>query len=242
MGLITDNLFPPKQDKTKKPLSEFVAAVKTGALARSNRFSVGFSLPTGVKPVAGSLQKVLLLCDQVQLPGMSHATAQNRSFGEYREVPYERLYGDITMSFYVDNDMHVKQLFDNWMNAISDPTRRTFNYYKYYTTQITVDVEDLNNNSRYKVTMEECYPKSIGPVQLDYASKDIMKLSVQMQYKYWKSESLTATPTEDSPTNFLDKYVKDFTGWQASLPEGAQKLTGAVATYGVTKLPGLLKF
>jgi hypothetical protein len=174
---------------------------------------------------------------------MSHSTVQNRTFGEYREVPYERLYGDVSMSFYVDNDMHVKKLFDNWMNAISDPDTRTFNYYRDYTTDMWIDVEDLNDKTRYQVQLFECYPKSIGPVSLDYASKDIMKLSVQMQYKYWKSETWDAVPAgEAAPTNFLDKYVKDFTGWQSKLPEGAQRLTGMVATYGVTKLPGLLKF
>ena len=52
--------------------------------------------------------------------------------GEFREVPYEKLYEPINMTFYVDNDMQVKKLFDEWMSLISDPSTRTYNYYNNY--------------------------------------------------------------------------------------------------------------
>lgn len=169
-------------------LNEFISQVKNFGMARTNRFSVILTPPSTVTQFSG-LREILLYCDQVQLPGINLATTQNRTYGEFREVPYEKLYGDIQMSFYVDNNLYVKTFFDEWFNAIQNPNTRTFEYYNNYITDMEIRVEDLQNSSVYVVTAFECYPKTISPIQMDYAGKDVMKMQVTMQYKYWRSES-----------------------------------------------------
>lgn len=231
---------------TRKPIQEFVSQVKSGGMARTNRYAVLFTPPSGVS--SASLQKILLFCDQVQLPGSNFSTVQNRTFGEFREVPYERIYDNITMSFYVDTEMKVKELFDNWQNLISNPQTRTYNYYNNYITNMVIEVQDINDKTRYSVTLWECYPKTISSIQLDYNSKDIMKISVGMQYKYWTAEPVT--PLADGqkvPTTWYDKMMKNFSGFQETLnntigTRAGNFVTGSALTYGVTKLPGLLKF
>lgn len=235
-------------------LKDFISEIKKGSLARSNRFAIGFTPPkTTQKPYIGgadpaTLRKVILFCDQVQLPGVNYSTVQNRVFGEFRETPYEKLFDNINMSFYVDNDMKVKSLFDNWINSIQDGTTRTFNYYDNYTTDMTIEVQDINDKTRYQVKLFECYPKTIGSIQMDYASKDVMKLSVTMQYKYWTADAKALLPNGQVVSgNLIDKFTKDFSGFQQSLNNviGANAgnfVTGAIGSYGVTKLPGLLKF
>jgi hypothetical protein len=231
---------------TRKPIQEFVSQVKSGGLARTNRYAVLFTPPAGVS--SASLQKIMLFCDQVQLPGANFSTVQNRTFGEFREVPYEKIYDNINMSFYVDTDMKVKELFDNWQTIISNPLTRTYNYYNNYITNMVIEVQDLNDKTRYSVTLWECYPKTIGSIQLDYNSKDVMKISVGMQYKYWTAEPIS--PLADGqkvPTSLYDKMMKNFTGFQETLnntigERAGNFLTGSALTYGVTKLPGLLKF
>jgi len=101
-------------------INDFIAQIKEGGLARTNRYIVDFR-----PPVAGdddTKRKLVLFCDQVQLPGQNYSTVQNRVFGEFREVPYERIYDNITLTFFVDSGMHVKKVFDNWMDKIADPT------------------------------------------------------------------------------------------------------------------------
>jgi hypothetical protein len=171
-------------------LDKFIAQVKSQGLARSNRYVVTFTPPlTGLSP---SVPETLsLFCDQVQLPGMNFSTAQNRTYGEFREVPYEKLFDNLNMSFYVDKNMYVKRVFDNWMEAIQNPETRAFNYYKNYTTGMDIEVRDLMDRTTYVVSLWECYPKTIGAIQMDYASKDVMKLSVTMQYKYWTSQLIS---------------------------------------------------
>lgn len=195
-------------------LNDFIASIKTIGLARTNRYSIILTPPpvlnlsniaaVGNRSRLSDLERMLLFCDQVQLPGLNLSTIQNRSFGEFREVPYEKLFGDLSMSFYVDQSMYVKSVFDNWMAAIQSPVTRTFAYYNDYVTTMEIVVEDVADQERYAVTLYECYPKTIAPIQMDYASKDIMRLNVTMQFKYWTS---TAMEQEQSAANSYDGIV-----------------------------------
>lgn len=171
----------------RSPLNDFISKIKQEGLARNNRFLVCITpkQPYQLDPTGSWLQDVLLLCDQVQLPGTNFNTADTHTYGEVRKAPYERLYEDINMSFYVDTSMTVKYFFDNWMTYIQNPGTRNFNYYDDYTSDITIEVQDLKNQSRYAVQLREAFPKSIGAVQLDQANKDIMKISINFAYKYY---------------------------------------------------------
>lgn len=205
-------------------LNDFIASIKTIGLARTNRYSIILTPPpvlnlsnitaVGNRSRLSDLERMLLFCDQVQLPGLNLSTIQNRSFGEFREVPYEKLFGDLSMSFYVDQNMYVKSVFDNWMAAIQSPVTRTFAYYNDYVTTMEIVVEDVSDQERYAVTLYECYPKTIAPIQMDYASKDIMRLNVTMQFKYWTS---TAMEQEQSEANAYDGFVN--TDRQFLVPE-----------------------
>ena len=112
-------------------LDRFIAEVKRFGLSRSNRYTVRFTPPVSIFHDMSSL---LLLCDQVNIPGLSYSTVQNRTYGELREVPYEKLFENLNFSFYVDKRMEVKAMFDRWMEYIQHPIRRTFNYYDSYIT------------------------------------------------------------------------------------------------------------
>ena len=50
-----------RKDAKQNKINQFISEVKTGALARSNRFGVEFSPPAGINP--GNLRKILLFCD-----------------------------------------------------------------------------------------------------------------------------------------------------------------------------------
>lgn len=168
-------------------LSTFISEIKKTGLSRNNRYKVTLTPPYSVS--SDSLQTILLYCDQAQLPGITLSTSQNRSFGEFREVPYEKLFDNCQLSFMVDTKLSVKRLFDDWVSSIQSPVSRKFNYYKNYTTDLKIEVQDLMDMTRYNVTLYECYPKTVSSIQLDYASKDIMKVTVTMQYKHWMSSS-----------------------------------------------------
>lgn len=169
-------------------LQDFITEVKTRGLARTNRYLVSIPMP-----FADSDQNRLieLMCDSVTLPGINMATTPHRFWGEVREIPYERAFDNVTISFYLDTEMLAKKAFDQWMSLIQNPSTRTLNYYDNYVTQIQIDVLDLENDSvMYSVKLHEAFPKTINAIQLDASDRSIMKLQVVLSYKYFTTSAL----------------------------------------------------
>ncbi len=216
-------------------LNEFIGNVKLG-LAKTTHFEVVIARPPALlgEPINSNIRKIFMFCDQAQLPGVSYSTNQVRSYGEFKEVPYEKLYEQINLNFYVDSDFMVKDFFDSWMNAIQNPTTRDFNYATtYMSPTIDIIVQDAQDIARYSCTLYNAYPKAISAVQLDYASKDVMKLQVTIAYQYAVSGALgnynkvadanlgqitPALPSFSygygSFTTIPENYFSDFTGFQ----------------------------
>jgi hypothetical protein len=230
-------------------INDFIAQVKTNGMARTNRYAVNVNLPFQFDNY--TLRAALLFCDQIQLPGINYNTSDTRTYGEVRKAPYEKLYEDINMSFYVDKDMQVKNLFDQWQAQIMDPVTRQFNYYDNYVTDIDIYVQDTFDNTTYMVSLYEAYPKSIGAVQLDYAAKDIMKLSVNFAYKWYQTypqitQSNTATYQVHNNTFPVNPYANVTSNGDPIQSSFTSRLSnfaiGAAGAALVSKLPNLIKF
>lgn len=193
-------------------LTDFVANVKAG-VAKPQYFTVQLKLPSDLNTSFGQhMPKVILFCDQAQIPGLSFSTAQVRSYGEFKEVPYEKLFEQVTLSFYVDSDMIVRKLFDNWVGLIQNPVTREFNYPKYYLSDsIDIIVSDVENQDRYMVKLHRVYPKAVSPIQLDYSSKDVMKLQVTLSYQYATTEMLAKYTKEgDNPLTAISSQMPSY--------------------------------
>lgn len=179
-------------------INDFISQVKTDGLARTNRFSVMIPFPTS----AGNTQpqKVLILCDSVTMPGIGMQTAQQRIWGEQRDFPTEFTFEDVTFTFYVDANLTVKQLFEEWMTNIRNPQTRTFNYYSNYITDIDIYVHTVADGETpiHSVTLHEAYPKSLAPITLDYSSKEVMKYSVTMNYKWYTTNNIDAALNQNA--------------------------------------------
>lgn len=175
-------------------LSQFIGNVKDG-MAKTTHYDVFLSRPN-IVPASlygnTELNRIMLFCEQATLPGLTIATSPIRTYGEVREMPYEKMFDNITLTFYVDKEMKVKYFFDEWISNIQNPTSRTFNYYDDYTTDIEIVVYDIAQNTRYRVKLFEAYPKTVSPVALDYNGKEVMRVQVTLNYRYWKSSLMTS--------------------------------------------------
>lgn len=237
-----------KQANQSNRQKDFIAEIKTQGLSRTNRFTVEITSPSDGPDVA---RRILLFCEQATIPGISFATVSNKTYGESREVAYDRLFEPVTLQFHVDRDFQVKKVFDTWMESIQNPINRSFNYYNNYTTKMTIAVQDLQDKTCYIVDLYECYPKSIAPIALDAESKDTMRLQVTFQYKYYDTKKTDELPNGMKvTTDNLNKYTSDFTGFQARLNKGLGEagnfFTGAVGQLGmrafsqvVSKVPSI---
>lgn len=233
---VTDPKNAKATPKNSNRQKDFIAEIKTQGLARTNRFLV-YLTPPGADPAA--LRKTLLFCEKASLPGVNFATTQNRSYGELREVPYDKLVDPVTLTFHVDRHMTVKGMFDRWIYYIQNPIDRTFNWYSNYISDIKIQIQDVEDKTHYEVVLYEAYPKSINAIGLDAESKDTMRLDVTFQYKYWTANLVAENAdgkllTADS----LSKYTNNFSGFQDMLRKGlgergAGFVTGAVGQLGM---------
>ncbi len=195
-------------------LNEFISAVKTGGIAKASKFEVLISKPNVVRNLTyrndTEWKKMLMFCNQATLPGMNYTTTQSRTFGEFREIPYERTFDPLTLDFYCDQQMWIKGFFDEWMSRIQDNVTREYSYYNDYTVDIQVNVLDRSNNSVYGIQLYECYPKTMNQIQLDYSSNEVMRLSVTMQYRYWKAAQFIKSGENQKPAEVLPAATTAF--------------------------------
>ena len=195
-------------------ISDFVTQVGKSGFARSNRYSIEMALPATTYS-DNDYRKMMLLCENVQLPGLNINTTQIRTFGEIREMPYEFNYDPVQFGFYVDGDMVIKGIFDQWVQSIQRGKTRNFNYYKdYISDEMKIFVEDLNDDTKYIVTLYEVYPKTLSAVQMGYDQKDIMKLQVTMNYRHWKSEVITKVEPSSSNTDRFEALLPEIQNFQ----------------------------
>lgn len=189
-------------------LQDFIAETRKHGFMRTARYSVIFPQNS-----IGSLLK--LYCEEVQLPALNYNTVPNLAYGETREVPYQKLYDNITITFFVDANMKIKKFFDSWLASVQNPNTRTFNYYNSYIRNVEIKVEDLDDSSPYSVVLHECYPKAISPITMAYASRELMKLNVTFAYKYWTPSS-TYYDIEPLNVNIPDllqaEHIGSYTG------------------------------
>lgn len=211
-------------------LNDFISKTKLG-MARTNRYTVSIGVPIqlqqSVAATGVNLQTVHMFCDQLQLPGLNVNTTQIKTFGEIREMPYEFNYDPIQMVFLVDRNMVVKSFFDEWIMSIQDGETRAFNYYDSYISKVMyIQVQDLQDYTTYNVSLHEAYPKTISAVQMGYEQKDIMKLSVTMNFKYWRA--VNTPSSNDSMTKKTDSNSRPYQQDQRDLAYGSYR---APSTY-----------
>lgn len=204
-------------------LREFISQVKKYGMAKANHYFVELTMPPalqGLEPITSNLSTLALFCEQAEIPGINLDTAKVRTYGETREVVYDKTYDQLQLSFYVDNNFLVKHVFDKWINTIYDPVTRHVNYADLYTSdKIKIYIEDTEDKKRYAVTLHEVYPKTIAPIQLAQSSNDIIKLNVTLVYKYATYENYD-TPGRPNK-NIIERINGAFSGIQQGGISGA---------------------
>ena len=170
-------------DAPKPRLQDFTAELASKGLAVNNRYVVV------IPDLEGEGRYLSMFCSSVQLPGLTALTTPARHFGEITEMPYEISYAPITMEYYVDPEYKVKEFFDKWMFEMFDPATRTQGYYEDYKKDVDIFVYNKAENYAYKVTLYECYVKDIAAMQKSYADNQFARMSVTIQFKYWRGEA-----------------------------------------------------
>lgn len=167
-------------------INEFIAQVKSEGLARDNRYLVTVTPPQSLIGDTPDV-KLRLFCQSVSMPGLNFVSNPVLTYGEQREVIYNRQFEAVNMEWILDSRMDIKRFWDSWQQIIIHPVSRMVNYYSDYIG--TIEIEQLgiddSESSKYAVRLYEAYPKTVAPISFSAGSKDVTKLSVTIEYKYW---------------------------------------------------------
>jgi hypothetical protein len=164
-------------------LDDFRARIRTIGLPTGSHYQVEFLLG-GID----GARAVSMLADQVTLPGLTIMTAEQRTFGEITESAYGISYQPVSLSIILDNEVAAKTFFDTWANSVFDRKTRTIGYYDDYIRDVRITLMDKASKPIYTVVLREAYPKTINDIQLDYASREILRVNVILTFKYWERE------------------------------------------------------
>lgn len=205
-------------------LNDFITKIKTDNAARLNRFSVMIN-----NPAMGSNELVYLYCEQAVLPGITLASQPIRTYGEQREVVYDRTFDTINLNFIVDRQYKVKEYFDFWIDKIINPSNRLVGFYNEYAQNMKITALDIKDDAMYETEIFEAYPKTIGAISLDNNSKDIARLQVTFNYKYHVNNRVVSMMNPDGNigaiTGIPKQYYDNFLDYQAEVRSRMDAIT-----------------
>jgi hypothetical protein len=182
---------------------------KKGGLAKANRFNVMFTPPTA-SLLNGNLQGIIssaisgnfsaknlvndprdisLLCDSVTIPGKQISTLDVQTVKQLVKIPYGYLTDDVSLSFLLTNDYHMKTMFDAWINNIVDNDKYCVAYKEDIVTDVIIQQLDEQNTPIYGVKLEGAFPVTMSEIPLSNESVNtISRLNVSFAYDRYVPE------------------------------------------------------
>lgn len=174
-------------------IENFLAAVRPKDLARSHRYQFRFTPPrslSGVTERGSDFTEMSLYTEDATIPGTLVGTSplrlNNQNYQRATGIDYM---GDsITVTFLVEDDWRVKDLFTSWMEKIVDPISREVSYPADYYSEIYIDALDQSNEPKAGWKLWDAFPRSVAPAALSYGNTQVVRLPVTFTYRKWTKE------------------------------------------------------
>ncbi len=180
-------------------VSDFMAKLDgLGTYAKRNRFTVEIIPPTTMSSSVNA-SSIEFLVKSVSFPAAAFGTTTYRSGGKFGlEVPYERTEEPVTITFLGTNDWTPRKFWYDWVEHIQSTDSYNMNYYKSFigTCSISVYNEQAKiagggqvgsgiDAPTHKVTLHECWPKTMSAIELGWESGELVDFSVDLTYSWW---------------------------------------------------------
>ena len=135
-----------------------------------------------------------LLCNRAVLPGAAMATADIRGnyTGVVEKMAHTKVFTDITLEFYVDNEYKSLKFFEHWLEFIAngsgeDQSRKDYYFrmeypddYKTYGAKIIKFDKDYNEEMQYN--FYGLFPRNLSNTPVKYEGSEVLKASVGMVF------------------------------------------------------------
>jgi hypothetical protein len=156
--------------------------------ATPNRFEV--VLPANIPGRASDNRSISLRCESVTLPGRTLNTLDDTNiYGPVRQIVDGVTYAeDITMVFQSSSGLSERTFFEDWQREAFNDVNWNVKYHKEYVSTVEIYLLDRQNKRRYGIKLFDAFPKTIGAIDLNYASNnEIIKTPVTFSFRYWET-------------------------------------------------------
>jgi len=174
-------------------ITDFMAKLDgLGSYAKRNRFTVEIIPPQSLDtPVPVS--QIEFLVKTISLPSRTFGTTTFRSGGKFGlEVPYEVTEEPVSISFLGTNDWTARKFWYDWHEHIQSNSSYNMQYYKSFIGTVTIscynEEEQQATQPTHKVTLHECWPKTIGAIELGWESTELIDFTIDIAYSWWTQE------------------------------------------------------
>lgn len=186
--------------------NDFISRVKTIGLPSSSKFLVEF---LGTSNFLGG-RDVSLMVDSCPIPGLNLLSIEQRIFGEITDSVYGISYPPINLSMYLDNSSGARKFFDEWTNRVWNRQSRTIGYYNDFIRDVKITLLDKTESPIYQIILREAWPKAINDIPLDYSNREIVKVNVQLVFKYWEVQPIDFEEILSARASVLNPTAETF--------------------------------
>ena len=195
---------------------EHIEYIIKHSLARTNRFQVIIPLPEALLPKTDNTsqektstffgQDVIkyvssflggggseitrgleIMLESTELPGKNLTTTEVKYNGDYYKIPYANVYETQSFMFRCSRDMYEKNIIDEWMKLIFEPTSHAIGYMDDYVTNITINQLNEQDEIVYSVILKDAYPSLCAPISVSHEDRDnYARLQCQFMYRRWQ--------------------------------------------------------
>ena len=151
----------------------------------------------------GMKNNVELMCTQAKLPHRDVLTQNYVTYGPGRKMPYAYAYGsNIECTFMGDKFLRQRAFFETWQRRIYNLATHNLNYYDDYVGTMEIyqlgqyretDKESPDDNYRmtYGVRLHEVYPETIGEIQYQALTDDVIPMDIPITFAFRTLENIT---------------------------------------------------
>lgn len=93
-------------------------------------------------------------------------------------------FSDFTVTFNVDLNAQIRDLFEQWMNLTHDIRSNVHAPLDQYMQDQLISLLDYDGNKLKTFRLVKAWPKMVGPVSLDYGTNDVSQFDITLSYQY----------------------------------------------------------
>ena len=189
-------------------LANFTTEISAGKFARPYNYDVAWSSPSGLQAVS---REMLMRCESISFPGQNIETSPDTlKIGPARPHAFSVTYGSVTGVFLCDEQFSERRYFEDWHKLIFNPGDFRVGYFSKYVTEMTITQYkvgarmteglgglpngDTKEYKTYQVKLFDIFPKNIEALALSTSSSELLRLSVEFEYRNWVN-----IPVEQEP-------------------------------------------